>query len=148
MSQRGNFHNEPPENGLSNIVSRDDAKLDFSRRLSRFLLEKGWNQSDLARASQKFMPEGKAFGRDRVSHYIRGRAVPNPTSLNAMCQALGVEPTDLMPSGINPSSTKDIAPKLEVRDMGEGYVWLKVNRAVSKDTALKIQQMIYEDDAS
>lgn len=148
MPRRENYHNQPGEPTSRPLTTRDEVRVEFSKRLSEQLTARGWNQSDLARAAAKFMPAGKEFGRDKVSHYIRGRAMPTPASLHAMAQALGVEPVSLLPEGAVPSSTSRVLPKLEIRDMDDGTVWLKINRAVSKAAAIKIQQVIMEDDAN
>ena len=60
------------------------SKEQFGRVLYRKMLEKGWNQSELARAAD--------IPRDSVSKYIRGITVPSQQSLQALAVALGTRP--------------------------------------------------------
>jgi len=105
---------------------------------------KGWNQSDLAREATKFMPEGKSVNRDNISVYVNVKAMPGRDRLEAMARALGVETTDLLPNVMRPVS-KNVTPTREVKDLGGGRVWLRVNQEISWAAAIKILQMLEEE---
>jgi transcriptional regulator with XRE-family HTH domain len=119
---------------------RDAVKIEFARRLQAAMVEKGWNQSELARQAAKFTGDGK-FPRDNVSSYCRGLSLPGPNHLHALSQALRKTPTDLVPSRGVPT-IEDRLPPLDVRDVGDGMAWLKINQSVPWSTALKIMEML------
>jgi transcriptional regulator with XRE-family HTH domain len=119
-------------------------KIEFARRLQRAMVKKGWNQSELARQAKIHLTEGR-LERDNISHWIRGKNLPGPANLHALAEALGVSPADLLPSRGIPSAA-DKAPPLDMRDLGDGNVWLKVNQAVDRRTALRIMNLLMEGD--
>lgn len=125
---------------------RDKTELrwEFARRLQEYMLKKGWNQTELANRTKKHVPEGHRFERDIVSNYMRGRALPSPVNLRAMCDAIGCEPDDLLPVDLVPASMQPApkTPRRSFEDMGDGNVWLTVNQAVPFDVALKIMEML------
>jgi transcriptional regulator with XRE-family HTH domain len=104
--------------------------------LQRAFTHKGWNQSELARRAAVYVPEG-GMGRDVISTYVRGKSLPGPIHLTAICKALGVEPDDLLPSRGMPSAGAD-SPPLDMRDIGEGKVWLRINQSVDWSVAVRI----------
>lgn len=117
---------------------RDLLKAEFAQRLSRHLADKGWNQSDLARAAERFLPKGEEFRRDNVSVYLNKMALPRPKQLNAMAKALGIDPNDLLPG-------HDHAEKLpySMRNADEdGYSWLQVDMKVPMRTALAVLSLL------
>ncbi len=73
------------------MVTSDDRKLKaaFARRLLEIRRERGWNQSDMHRAS--------GLKRQQISTYMRAKALPNDASLTKLAQALGMRPEDLLP---------------------------------------------------
>lgn len=138
MTKRPTIHLDPTD--LPTGAPTDAVKMDFARRLQRAMVEKGWNQSELARRAAKFAP-GEKFIRDNVSKYMRGKVLPGPVHLSALCKAIGKKPEDLLPiRGLSggPESSVPFA----VTDAGDGQMWLRINMAVSWDTAMKIQQLI------
>ncbi|MEP9399930.1 helix-turn-helix transcriptional regulator [Mesorhizobium sp. KR2-14] len=64
-------------------------KEQFSKRAYRLMLQKNYNQSDLARAAD--------MDRNRISSYMRGQSLPTGLFLKKLADALGVKPTDLIP---------------------------------------------------
>jgi transcriptional regulator with XRE-family HTH domain len=100
---------------------------DFGARLKHYLKLKHWNQSDLARAT--------GLGRDSISTYIGGTVRPTPKNLVKISQALGVQPADLMPD--TPRLEPD-APILEMIQLPDGMVRLKISKAVTLDQAVEI----------
>lgn len=134
---RRRFINPPPSaDDATTAASVQAAKREFAKRLQQFMTDKGWNQSDLARAAAKFMPD-KKFNRDNVSLYVRAQQLPGPLRLRAMAKALGIEENKLVPPGATASVDED-APPLAMRPLGSGNVWLQINQAVPQDIALKI----------
>lgn len=71
-----------------------DEKEAFGRRLYRLMLDKNMTQSDLSRLA--------GLSRMRISSYVRGQSLPTPLFLKKLSEALGVEPTDLLPSARTP----------------------------------------------
>lgn len=119
-------------------------KKEFAARLNRLMIERGWNQSEVARQAALHMPDGK-FGRDSVSGYVRARSLPGPIHLEALSKAFKVPPDELLPSRGMPSGS-DHVPPLDVRDTGKGKAWLRVNQVVEWEKALKILAILKEDD--
>lgn len=126
----------PPTKG----TPRDAVKIDFAKRLQRAMVKKGWNQSELARRSSGYLKGGE-IGRDLISHYIRGVAIPQPEKLQALCKALGVEPVDLLPTA---PTVDNKSPPFDMRQLEDGNVWLRINQAVSMDQALRIGKILNE----
>jgi transcriptional regulator with XRE-family HTH domain len=111
-------------------------RLEFARRLQNALNDKGWTQSELARRMAPLLIESR-IGRDNISKYVRGKVLPLPPALEAMAKVLGVEARDLLPSRGTQATAEEHAP-LDVRDIGENRVWLRVNQAVDWPIALQI----------
>lgn len=137
--------NKEPAKHLPNDIPRDVAVAEFGRRLQRELIRKGWNQNELAIQASKFMPEGNPeVSRGTISKYINGKALPSPVTLAAVASALGVEPEALVATrGIGSGSDK--APELDVRDVGDGQVWLRVNKQLPWPKAMAILNLLKGD---
>jgi transcriptional regulator with XRE-family HTH domain len=114
------------------------SKQEFGRRLHSLLINKGWNQSDLAREA--------GIGKDSISGYIRGRSFPGPNKLKEIADALGVSKEKLLPNSLQAAMDEEL-PAFEVRQaVGHGNrVWLRVNRAVSFSTAARIIAELEKD---
>lgn len=134
------FHNTPPQPGTL-VASKEAAMAEFGRRLQAKMIEKGWNQSDFARAASKHMPGKKGLGRDNVSNYVRGLQFPGPVRLTAILKTLGVPREELVPAGAV-VSVDDKTPPLSFKSTGDGNVWLQVNQAVSMEVAMQIVQLL------
>lgn len=134
------FHNlEATQEVVPQGISRAAAKAEFANRLQRAMIQKGWNQSELSRRAT--LQLGKHIGRDSISQYIRGSSFPSPEKLHALCKVLGVEPADLVPAkGVK--SASDRASPFEIRDIGEGMVWLSINQAVPKGIGMQILSIL------
>ncbi|MBO4228001.1 helix-turn-helix domain-containing protein [Bradyrhizobium neotropicale] len=134
---RRRYINPPPSaDDATAAASITTAKREFAKRLQHLMTEKGWNQSDMARAAAKFMPD-KKFNRDNVSLYVRAQQLPGPVRLRAMCRALGVEESALIPPGAV-ATVDEGAPPLALRPIDASTVWLQINQAVPQDVAMKI----------
>jgi transcriptional regulator with XRE-family HTH domain len=119
----------------TSLAPKHLTKQEFGRRLYQLMLARGWNQSELARKAD--------LPRDSVSTYIRGRTLPTPKSLQAMADALGVTPADILPNSIESAVDEDM-PSIEMRvsTSAPSMAWLRVNRLVSLSTAAKVIEMI------
>lgn len=138
------FHNVAPDAEISSDAPRDVARQEFASRLQRAMTERGWNQSELARRATEHLEDG-VIGRDSVSGYIRGKSLPSPSYLLALSKALNKDPEEILPSrGQSISSAK--LPPLDVRDLGDNRVWMRVNQAVDWSDALKIMQILKGED--
>ena len=120
-----------PREGVMRLVASN---------LYRLINEKGWNQSELARQAAPHMKSHK-FNRDLISSYCRGRSLPTPVHLHAMAKALGVVPQDILPLRSYPEIDGD-NPPWDLKNLGDGTAWLKINQNVPLALALKIVDMI------
>lgn len=69
---------------------RDRQKAMFAAALERRMRAKGWQQSDLVRAS--------GLSRDNISVYCRARSLPTPEKMAALARAFECSVDDLVPS--------------------------------------------------
>lgn len=122
------------------VLTPTQQKAELARRLNNLLKEKRWSQSDLAREAARFT-NNKTFGRFNVSEYSRAKALPGPVYLAAMAQALGVEETELLPVRVRKSK----APPMDVRNLGNGRAYLKIEQEVPWDVAMKILALVNEN---
>lgn len=106
--------------------------------LNRFMIAKGWNQSELARRAARHMPS-KEMSRDSVSKYCRARNLPGPVALSALARALGVTPEDILPAG---RVVKAEHPPFSMQQISDGNFWLRVNQAVPMSVAVKIAALL------
>lgn len=115
-------------------------KQEFGKRLYRLMTGKGWNQSELARRAD--------LNRDAISTYVRGRVLPTPVSLQALAKALGVAPDELLPNHVESAIDADQpAFEMKVSPSAPNMAWLRVNRLVSVATAVKVAELLQDDDA-
>jgi transcriptional regulator with XRE-family HTH domain len=135
--KRPAFFNNATAHALASDAPRDAIKIEFANRLQARMIDKGYRQSDLARAAAANLPKGTKMGRDSISLYIRGKSLPSPTYLTAIAQALDCKPEDLMPVRGLPTA-QEISPPLDVREMSDGNVWLRINQAVPWSIALEV----------
>lgn len=125
-----------------------DGSIVFARRLTAARVEKGWNQSELARRAAAHM-HNKKFNRDNVSKYESG-TLPRPVHLNALAKALGMKADELLPSTgrLLTDDMTDTTPDLTFRTVGEGMAWLRINQRLPVDAAMKIITILREANAS
>jgi transcriptional regulator with XRE-family HTH domain len=114
-------------------------KQQFGQRLYQLMVAKGWSQSDLARRA--------GLQRDRISYYIRGQGLPQGHKLEALAKALGVTADELLPNTLeNRMEADQPSVDLKVSPNNPNAAWLRVNRLVSMTTALKILDLLNNDD--
>lgn len=121
------------------LTPRALTKQEFGRRLHNMILERNWNQSDLARAA--------GLGRDSISTYVAGKTFPTPRALERLAEALQVDKNDLLPNAMM-AAMDDEHPAVELKQASghPGKAWLKVNRAMSFSTAAAIIDIIDRAD--
>ena len=129
----------PPVDTTPQLTPRALTRQEFGRRVATLLLDKGWNQSDLARAAD--------LGRDSISTYVNGKTFPTPKALKAIAEALGVTKEELLPN-YTMSALDDEHPAVELKQASghPGKAWLRINRAMSFTTAAKIIELINKED--
>lgn len=129
----------PVEMQAPQLTPRALTRQEFGRRLATLLLDKGWNQSDLARAAE--------LGRDSISTYVNGKTFPTPKALKALSEALGVSKDDLLPNQMM-QAMDDEHPAVELKQASghPNKAWLRINRAMSFATAAKIIELINKED--
>ena len=146
MSKDTRTHLSPVPTGdaATGTDNRDEApkeltKQEFARKLYHLIMDKGWNQSELARRS--------GVGRDAVSTYIRARSYPEPKTLLKLSKALGVKPEELLPNQMASAVERD-EPALSIQESAghPDKCWMKLNRLVTSDQALRIMQVVHETD--
>jgi transcriptional regulator with XRE-family HTH domain len=140
--RRKAYHNLYDPVDLPPDASADMIKVDFARRLQAKMVEKGLRQIDLARRAEELLPDGSKFGRDSVSLYVRGKHMPGPTYLKAMAEALGCDSKDLLPTRGIPTAQEIAAPPFEMKEIGGGNVYLRINQAVTWSVAASIVSIL------
>jgi len=136
---RSNLAPSMEQRDAGQLTPRALTKQEFGRRLFALIMERGWNQSDLAREAD--------LGRDSISTYVNGKTFPTPKALRSLANALGVDPEELLPNEML-NAFEDEHPAVELRQ-AVGHpdkAWLRVNRAMSFGTAARIISLIDEED--
>jgi transcriptional regulator with XRE-family HTH domain len=114
-------------------------KQQFGQRLYSLMLQRNWNQSDLARHA--------GIPRDAISTYIRGKFLPTARNLDKLAKAFGLQKVDILPNYVEGSMEAEEHPEIELRASASapGMCWLRINRLVSMATAVKIIELIETD---
>lgn len=118
------------------IATSRKPKTEFGRRLKSLMLDKGWNQSELARRAE--------MGRDNVSGYIHGKYLPNSKHLHKLAHALGVDPGSLLPDEGGLPAPKFDDGYLEIKHVpGQpGVVSVRISRTLPTAVALEVVKLI------
>lgn len=130
---------KPSEDGAVDLSNKTIRKQEFGRRLYQQLLSQQINQSELARRS--------GLGRDSISQYVRGRSAPTPQNLEKIAEALQIEPDDLFPNYSAQAATIE-NPTFQVKsvDGDASSMWLTVNTKVSTEKAIRVMQILNEQE--
>lgn len=130
-----------PDADNMTLTPKHLTKHEFARRLYKLMIARGWHQSELARRSH--------LPRDSISVYMRGVSLPTPQSLQKLAAAFDMEPEELLPNVIESAIDQD-NPSLEIKTSASdpSAAWLRVNRLVSITTAVKIADLLNQDDAA
>jgi transcriptional regulator with XRE-family HTH domain len=126
---------------VANLKPKHLTKQEFADRLYQLMRDKGWHQSDLARAAK--------LPRNSVSTYIRGVSLPSPKSLQSLAEALDVTEEELLPNHVEGAIREDV-PSLDLRvsTADPEMAWLQVNRLVFVSTAVKIIELLNTDSVA
>ncbi len=129
----------PGDTGTVDLSQKVLSKQEFGKRLYALMLEKGMNQSDLARAAK--------MGRDSISTYVRGRSVPTPQNLERLCEALSVASEELYPNyAANAAAIEE--PVLQIKQVNDNsdMMWLNINMKVDANKAIEVMQILKSKD--
>ncbi len=107
-------------------------KSEFARKLRDAMLNRGWNQSELARRA--------GLGRDNISGYIRARNLPNDTHLKKIADALAMKPDELIEGVMGVELTEQDV--LEIKATHNGNVRLRISQEVSLEMAMEIMKIL------
>lgn len=133
-------------------VSRSRVKLrsqEFARRLHKAMLDRGWNQSDLARAAWgESRADSRGYsqpiGKDRVSVYLKGRVLPDAQNLQKLATALEITVEELAP--LNATPTPETSTPTGIRPASEpGKFFVSIGDPISMKLAAKILLMVEEE---
>ncbi len=123
----------------------------FAHRLHHALLDKGWSQSDLARkvwgGETRIDSRGyeAVVGRDRISQYCRGKAMPAPATLKKIAQELDVTTEYLAPNLTASAIEREVsALKIEMAPGHRNRCLLRINRLVPLSIAVQVAKLIEE----
>jgi transcriptional regulator with XRE-family HTH domain len=148
MSRTAKRHTPPAAGPLHSEKMRNQ---EFARKLFDALIAKGWKQSRLARECFGTMetPDGHivARGRDRISSYVRGTALPDPVNLHKIATALGTTVEELAPDIHFHSAVREEPEVYMSQIPGQSRSMVKIERPLDTDLAIKVIGMIVERDA-
>ena len=63
----------------------------YGKMIEDAMVQKGWNQTDLARRASERLPDGKKLDRQRISTYINDGRQPGSLFSRAIADALGLD---------------------------------------------------------
>jgi len=141
MARKVRPHLGGSETQIASLAPRSLTKQEFGRRVYNLMLGKGWTQAELARRA--------GLERNHISTYVTGRSFPTPANLEKLANALGVSTTALLPNIAEAAIEADI-PELDIKVSpgAPDKAWLRINRLVTLSTAVKIAELLENDDAA
>lgn len=130
--------------------------VEFGQTVLRALLMKGWNQSDLAKAMWGTTVDSRGYkvarNRDRITHYVKGRAYPEPENLAKLVHHLGLRMEDVAVSKPVRGAvrTQHTAHNLQVTMLAAepGKALLYMQKVLPTDLAMAICKMIVDAEAA
>lgn len=139
MARSTRTHVGPDTMPSTALAPKHLTKQEFAKRIYAMMIERGWNQSELARTA--------ALPRDAVSVYMRGKSLPTPQNLQKLAKAFGVRPEDILPNHIESAIDADNpAFEMKISPNAPQIAWVRINRAVPTPIALKIAALLGEAD--
>lgn len=151
---------------------RPGAREAFARRLRILMVERRASVQDLARRASEQLPEGESISATTISRYRQGRAAPRLCHLEALGLALQVSLSDLltelghadgwaarttwcvkgaMGKAARAGAHDESQPKESFKPVllvdGLETARLKIDQQVSWETALKILEILKENEA-
>ena len=116
-------------------------KQEFGRRLQSLLAQRGWTQAEFARKV--------GIGRDSISTYIRGKTIPNVTTLEKMAKILQLNSrSELYPNYEAEGIVQDEMPEASIKTVRgkPNMMWVSVNQEMPAEKALRIMQLLHGND--
>ena len=115
----------------------------FSRRLRQAMIDAGLSQSELAAKIWGRTADNRGYsvakGRDRISIYLKGMALPDHANIQKLADALGLSVEELAPDMKAQSVERDY-PEIGITK-APGHpdkILLRVNKLVPMEVAAKI----------
>lgn len=139
--ETGDGRLDESEQSHSYMAPRHLTKQEFGRKLAQLCYERGWNQSDLARHAN--------LRRAAISTYMRGRSIPEATTLKKLAGAFSLEPDDLLPNTLEAEIDAD-DPALEIKQSRHhpGKMWLRINRLVTPQQAMEVMNALLDEQGN
>lgn len=89
----------------------------FGQIVLHAMLKKGMNQSDLAKAIWGTVKDARGYevakNRDRITHYVKGRAYPEPENLAKLIEVLDLNPEDVQVSKLVRGAMRSSPPRMD-----------------------------------
>jgi len=125
---------------------------DFADRLAKWMKDKGYSQSKLAREIWGSMKDSRGYdvarNRDRISAYLAGAGLPETENLQKLCDALGCSPDDLVgPVGTTRPLTRRTNPidvQLATVSGQPDMLMIVANTILPAGTAIEILKLIQD----
>ena len=121
----------------------------FSRRLGQAMVDAGLSQSELAAKIWGRTTDNRGYsvakGRDRISIYLKGMALPDHVNMQKLAEALGLTVEELAPDLTAQSIERDY-PEIGITK-ASGHpdkILLRVNKIVPMEVAAKIFAILAE----
>lgn len=142
---RNSTRRVPPAAGRQPIEQHEIEN--FARRVFKYMTEKGFSQSDLAREIWGETTDARGYkvakGRDKISTYLRGQTVPDPKNMQALAAALDVSVEDLAPDVTRDTFARE-NPEVSLTAVAghPDRAYLVVNKVVPMDVAAKVLSIL------
>lgn len=144
MAKSRSATSPPAEPTEPKLITKKQARVEFSHRLRQLMLKKGLRNADLARMAD--------LERNAISTYLNQKSLPTPTSLRAIARALKTDPAELLPAyqaGVPQSrmSSSDNEIEMEISSSNPKLARLRISRTLPTTLALNILKLIEAQDA-
>lgn len=123
------------------VTVRYMTKQQFGRRLHSLMAKRGFHQAELARRA--------GLTKSSISEYIGGRAFPSQQNARRLAKALGVTEEEVLPNAVRDAVQADQPVfEMKVSDADPSKAWVKIDRWMDFDIAVKIADLIREANAA
>jgi transcriptional regulator with XRE-family HTH domain len=144
--RKGNWSQKQLEAAAARKDREQQRRNFFAHALEARLTQLGMTQSELAREVNRILPPGVRISRSSISKYVHAKiptSKPNPVRLAAIAKVLGVDQSQLVPSG----RAADKFIPVDFSATTDGRALLRINRTFSMKAALAILRIVQEEDA-
>lgn len=122
---------------------------EFSERLYGLMTAKGLSASDVARGMFGTMANDAgnqvAKGRDRVSHWVNAKKLPDAENIEKLAVLLGVTSEALIPQVSAPARGNNEKIVFEAVEGRPGFALIKIEKIVSQSLGARIIAMVSEE---